>query len=195
MRFGLFAIIFCWILGLSGCILASNPSFNRSENVAVIAASTDSKLNDENLYTEGETTTIREDARDIASQQESDNFTEAVLSWNIPQTIQQVVIMAKEGQLEFFEIQYMDDDGKWVTVNQVRDNMRAEYKFTLRDPIVTKKFRLKVPRRWDSRRVGGQSRSKRSETGAPTAAEYRKIQEIELYYALPTPAAEASSTQ
>ena len=195
MRFGLFAIIFCWILGLSGCILASNPSFNRSENVAVTAASTDSKLNDENLYTEGETSTIREDARDIASQQESDNFTEAVLSWNIPQTIQQVVIKAKEGQLEFFEIQYMDDGGKWVTVNQVRDNMRAEYKFTLRDPIVTKKFRLKVPRRWDSRRVGGQSRSKRSETGAPTAAEYRKIQEIELYYALPTPAAEASSTQ
>lgn len=195
MRFGLFAIIFCWILGLSGCILASNPSFNRSQNVAVTAASTDSKLNDENLYTEGETSTIREDARDIASQQESDNFTEAVLSWNIPQTIQQVVIKAKEGQLEFFEIQYMDDGGKWVTVNQVRDNMRAEYKFTLRDPIVTKKFRLKVPRRWDSRRVGGQSRSKRSETGAPTAAEYRKIQEIELYYALPTPAAEASSTQ
>ena len=195
MRFGLFAIIFCWILGLSGCILASNPSFNRSENVAVTAASTDSKLNDENLYTEGETTTIREDARDIASQQESDNFTEAVLSWNIPQTIQQVVIKAREGQLEFFEIQYMDDGGKWVTVNQVRDNMRAEYKFTLRDPIVTKKFRLKVPRRWDSRRVGGQSRSKRSETGAPTSAEYRKIQEIELYYALPTPAAEASSTQ
>jgi len=195
MRFGLFAIIFCWILGLSGCILASNPSFNRSENVAVTAASTDSKLNDENLYTEGETSTIREDARDIASQQESDNFTEAVLSWNIPQTIQQVVIKAKEGQLEFFEIQYMDDGGKWVTVNQVRDNMRAEYKFTLRDPIITKKFRLKVPRRWDSRRVGGQSRSKRSETGAPTSAEYRKIQEIELYYALPTPAAEASSTQ
>ncbi len=191
MRFGLFAIIFCWILGFSGCILASNPSFNRSENVAVTAASSDSKLNDENLYTEGETTTIREDARDIASQQESDNFTEAVLSWNISQTIQQVIIKAKEGQLEFFEIQYMDDNGKWVTVNQVRDNMRSEYKFTLRDPIVTKKFRLKVPRRWDSRRVGGQSRSKRSETGAPTAAEYRKIQEIELYYALPTPAEDA----
>ena len=43
-----------------------------------------------------------------------------------------------------------------------------------------------MPRRWDSRHVGGQSRYKRSETGAPTAAEFRKIQEIELYYALPT---------
>ncbi len=195
MRFGLFAIMFCWILGLSGCILTSNPSLNWSKNVAITAASTDSKLNDENLYTEGETTTIREDAKDIASQQESDNFTEVVLSWNIPQTIQYIVIKAKEGQLEFFEIQYMGDDGEWVKVNEVRDNLRTEYKFTLRNPIVTKKFRLKVPRRWDSRRVGGQSRFKRSETGAPTAAEFRKIQEIELYYALPTPAAENSPMQ
>ncbi|MDE0089106.1 MAG: hypothetical protein OXU23_25540 [Candidatus Poribacteria bacterium] len=88
----------------------------------------------------------------------------------------------------------MDDGGKWVTVNQVRDNMRSEYKFTLRNPIITKKFRLKVPRRWDSRRVGGQSRTKRADGGAPSATEHRKIQEIELYYALPTPA-EASSTQ
>ena len=195
MRIGLFVIIFCWILGLSGCILASNPSLNWSKNVAVTAASADSKFHDDNVYTEGETTTILEDERDIASQRESDNFTEAVLSWNIPQTIQYIVIKAKEGQLEFFEIQYMGENGEWVTVKEVRDNLRSEYKHTLREPIVTKKFRLKVPRRWDSRRVGGQSRSKRTETGAPSAAEFRKIQEIELYYALPTPAAEASSMQ
>jgi hypothetical protein len=195
MRFGLFVIIFCWILGLSGCILASNPSLNWSKNVAVTAASADSKFHDDNVYTEGETTTILEDERDIASQQESDNFTEAVLSWNIPQTIQYIVIKAKEGQLEFFEIQYMGENGEWTTVKEVRDNLRPEYKFTLKEPIVTKKFRLKVPRRWDSRRVGGQSRSKRTETGAPSAAEFRKIQEIELYYALPTPAAEASPMQ
>lgn len=195
MRFGLFVIIFCWILGLSGCILASNPSLNWSKNVAVTAASADSKFHDDNVYTEGETTTILEDERDIASQQESDNFTEAVLSWNIPQTIQYIVIKAKEGQLEFFEIQYMGENGEWTTVKEVRDNLRPEYKFTLKEPIVTKKFRLKVPRRWDSRRVGGQSRSKRTETGAPSAAEFRKIQEIELYYALPTPAAETSPMQ
>lgn len=191
MRTGLFVIIFCWILGLSGCILSSTPSLNWSKNVAVVAASDDPKFHDDNIYTEGATTTIQEDARDVASQREADKFTEAVLSWNTPQTIQHVVIKAKEGQLEFFEIQYMDDDGEWVTVKEVRDNMRPEYKFTLKEPIVTKQFRLKVPRRWDSRRVGGQSRSRRSETGAPTAAEYRKIQEIELYYALPTPAEDA----
>ncbi|MDE0637127.1 MAG: hypothetical protein OXI43_14915 [Candidatus Poribacteria bacterium] len=195
MRTGLFVIIFCWILGLSGCILSSTPSLNWSKNVAVVAASDDPKFHDDNIYTEGATTTIQEDARDVASQREADKFTEAVLSWNTPQTIQHVVIKAKEGQLEFFEIQYMDDNGKWITVKEVRDNIRPEYKFTLKEPIVTKQFRLKVPRRWDSRRVGGESRSRRSETGAPTAAEYRKIQEIELYYALPTPAAEDAPMQ
>lgn len=191
MRTGLFVIFFCWMLGLSGCILSSTPSLNWSKNVAVTAASDDPKLHDDNIYTEGATTTIQEDERDVASQREADKFTEAVLSWNTPQTIQHVVIKAKEGQLEFFEIQYMDDNGEWITVKEVRDNMRPEYKFTLKEPIVTKQFRLKVPRRWDSRRVGGESRSRRSETGAPTAAEYRKIQEIELYYALPTPAEDA----
>ncbi len=187
MRIGLSGIFFCCILGLSGCILASNPSLNWSENVALTAASSDAKLNDNNLYTEGQTSMIREDARDIASQRESDNFTEAMLSWNIPQTIQQVVIKAKEGQLEFFEIQYMNDEGGWTTVKEVRDNMQPVYKYTLGKPVTTKKFRLKVPRRWDSRHVGGQSRSRRTETGAPSMLEFRKIREIELFYALPMP--------
>ena len=195
MRTGLSVIMLCGLFGMSGCILASNPSLNWSKNVAVTAASDDSKFHDNNIYTEGATTTISEDAKDGASQQESDKFTEAVLSWNIPQTIQQVVIKAKEGQLEFFEIQYINDEGKWVTVKKVSEHLRSVYKYTLKEPIVTKKFRLKVPRRWDSRRVGGRSRSKRSETGGPTAEEYRKIQEIELYYALPTSAAKASPMQ
>lgn len=187
MQMRLLVLVYCCILSLSGCILASTPSLNWSENVALIAASSDSRLNDDNMYTQGQTSTIREDARDFASQQEADNFTEALLSWNIPQTIQQVVIKAKEGQLEFFEIQFMNDEGEWTTIKEVRDNMRPVYKYTLGKPIMTKKFRLKVPRRWDSRHVGGQSRSRRSETGAPTMAEFRKIQEIELFYALPTP--------
>lgn len=195
MRMKLLVLAYCCILSLSGCILASTPSLNWSENVALTAASSDSRLNDDNMYTQGETATIREDARDIASQQESDNFTEALLSWNIPQTIQQVVIKAKEGQLEFFEIQYMDDEGEWITVKEVRDNLRSVYKYTLGKPIVTKNFRLKVPRRWDSRHVGGQSRSRRGETGAPAMAEFRKIQEIELFYALPTPTESETSMQ
>ena len=195
MRFGLFAIILCVVIGMSGCILASNPAFNRSKNIAMDATSEDTKFHDDNIHTHGETGPILEDEKDEASQAESDKYTEAVLRWRQPQTIQQVVVKAEPGQLEFFAAQYMNEDGEWVTMKDVRDNMRPEYTFTLRDPIVTTKFRLKVPRRWDSRRVGGQKRSTRGETGAPSAQEYKKIQEIELYYALPPDPMEAGAVE
>ena len=195
MRFGLFAIILCVVIGMSGRILASNPAFNRSKNIAMDATSEDTKFHDDNIHTQGETGPILEDEKDEASQAESDKYTEAVLRWRQPQTIQQVVVKAEPGQLEFFAAQYMNEDGEWVTMKDVRDNMRPEYTFTLRDPIVTTKFRLKVPRRWDSRRVGGQKRSTRGETGAPSAQEYKKIQEIELYYALPPDPMEAGTAE
>ena len=185
MRFVLLLMALCVVVGLSGCILASNPDYNWSENIALDATSEDTKYHDDNMYSVGETGPILEDEKDEASQRESDNYTEAVLKWRQPQTIQQVVVKAEPGQMEFFAAQYMDEDGKWITMKEVRDNMRPIYRFTLRDPILTTKFRLKVPRRSDSRRVGGQKRSTRGETGAPSAGEYKKIQEIELYYALP----------
>ena len=195
MRFGLFAIILCVVIGMSGCILASNPAFNRSKNIAIDATSEDTKFHDDNIHTQGETGPILEDEKDEASQAESDKYTEAVLRWRQPQTIQQVVVKAEPGQLEFFAAQYMDEEGKWVTVKEVRDNMRPVYTFTLRNPIVTTKFRLKVPRRWDSRRIGGQKRSTRGETGAPSAQEYKRIQEIEIYYALPPDPMEAGTAE
>ena len=194
MRFILLVMTLCVVVGLSGCILASNPSYNWSKNIALDATSEDTKCHDDNMYSVGETGPILEDEKDEASQQESDDYTEVVLKWRQPQTIQQVVVKAEPGQMEFFYAQYMDDDGKWVTVKHARDNMRPIYKFTLGDPIVTTKFRLKVPRRWDSRRVGGQKRSTRGETGAPSIQEYKKIQEIELYYALPPDPMEAGAT-
>ncbi len=195
MRFGLLVIIFCGVLGVSGCFLSSTPSLNWSENIAIKAASTDPKINDDNIYTEGQTSPLVVKKADITLEEESEKFTEAVLIWNVPQTIQHIVVKAKEGQLEFFQMQYMDEDEEWITVREARDNIRPVYKFTLRDPIVTTKFRLKVPRRWDSKYVGGQMRATRSETGAPTSTEFRNIQEIEIYYALPTPDAEASPMQ
>lgn len=195
MRFVLLAVALCVVAGLSGCILASNPQFNRSKNIALDATSEDSKYHDDNMYSIGETGPILEDEKDEASQQESDDYTEAVLRWRQPQTIQQVVVKAEPGQMEFFAVQYTNEDGEWVTIKEVRDNMRPAYTFTLREPIVTTKFRLKVPRRWDSRRVGGQKRSTRGETGAPSAQEYKKIQEIELYYALPPDPMEAGTAQ
>ena len=196
MRFVLFVMALCVVIGLSGCILASNPSYNWSKNIALDATSEDAKYHDDNMYSVGETGPILEDEKDEASQQESDDYTEAVLKWRNPQTIQQVVVKAEPGQMEFFAAQYIDEDGTWITIKEVRDNMRPVYRFTLRDPIMTTKFRLKVPRRSDSRRVGGQKRSTRGETGAPSAGEYKKIQEIELYYALPPPeTTEAETTE
>ena len=195
MRFILLVMTLCVVVGLSGCILASNPSFNRSKNVALDATSEDTKYHDDNMYSIGETGPILEDEKDEASQQESDDYTEAVLKWRQPQTIQQVVVKAEPGEMEFFAVQYQNDDGEWITIKEVRDNMRPVYTFTLREPIVTTKFRLKVPRRWDSRRVGGQKRSTRGETGAPSMQEYKKIQEIELYYALPPDPMEAGATE
>jgi hypothetical protein len=195
MRLGLFAITLCVITGLSGCILASNPAINLSKNIALDASSEDTKYHDDNIYSIGETGPILEDGKDEASQMESDKYTEAVLRWRQPQTIQQVVVKAEPGQMEFFAAQYMNEDEEWVTMKEVRDNMRPVYKFTLKNPIVTTKFRLKVPRRWDSRRIGGQKRSTRGETGAPTAQEYKKIQEIEIYYALPPDPMEAGTAE
>ncbi len=196
MRFVLLVMALCVVIGLSGCILASNPDYNWSKNIALNAASEDTKFHDDNIYSIGETGPILEDEKDEASQMESDKYTEAVLRWRNPQTIQQVVVKAEPGQMEFFAAQYMDEDGKWITMKEVRDNMRPIYRFTLKAPIMTTKFRLKVPRRSDSRRVGGQKRSTRGETGAPSASEYKKIQEIELYYALPSEeTAEAGTTE
>jgi hypothetical protein len=193
MRFGLLAITLCGLIMLSGCILSSNPSFKLSKNIALDATSEDSRFHDDNMHTRGETGPILEDEKDEASQQESDDYTEAVLKWRQPQTIQQVVVKAEEGQMEFFAVQYMNEAEEWVTVKEVKDNIRTVYKFTLKDPIVTTKLRLKVPRRWDSRRITGAKRSTRGETGAPSAQEYKKIQEIEIYYALPPDPMEATA--
>ena len=195
MRFGLLILTLCVVIGMSGCVLASNPSIKLSKNIALDASSEDVKYHDDNIYSIGETGPILEDGKDEASQMESDKYTEAVLRWRQPQTIQQVVVKAEPGQMEFFAAQYMNDEEEWVTIKEVRDNMRPVYRFTLKDPIVTTKFRLKVPRRWDSRRVGGQKRSTRGETGAPTAQEYKRIQEIELYYALPPDPMEAGTAE
>jgi len=195
MRFGLLTLTLCVVIGMSGCILASNPALNLSKNIALDATSEDSKYHDDNIYSIGTTGPILEDGKDEASQMESDKYTEAVLKWRQPQTIQQVVVKAEPGQLEFFAVQYMNEAEEWVTIKEVRDNMRPAYKFTLKNPIVTTKFRLKVPRRWDSRRIGGAKRSTRGETGAPTAQEYKEIQEIEIYYALPPDPMEAGAAE
>jgi len=194
MRFVLLALALCMVAGISGCILSSNPPGNWSKNIALNAKSADPRYHDDNMYSRGETSSIINTDKDKASQREADRYTEALLYWQKPQTIQRVVVKAEEGQMEFFSVEYMDEAGKWVTIREVRDNLRPVYRFTLKDPIVTTKFRLKVPRRADSRRVGGQRRTRRGDGGTPTGQEHKRIQEIELYYMLPLDPIEAGTT-
>lgn len=185
MRFTTLTLIIA-IIGsvlLTGC-MSSGPPVRWSENLAIQANSRDTKFHDDNMYTEGETGPIIEDEKDVASQMESDKNSEAVLQWVKPQMIQRVVVKADIGELEFFDIQYMDDQEKWQTVGKVKNHIKDKYQLKLKRPVVTRKLRLLVPRAWDSRRVSGGKRATRSEGGAPVLS-YKKIREIEVYYALP----------
>jgi hypothetical protein len=170
---------------LASCI-STGPKVQWSKNLAIEATSRDpnSRYHDDNLYTEGETGPIIEDEKDKASQMESDKNSEAVLEWLRPQTIQRVVIKADIGEVEFFDIQYLDDQDEWQTLRKVKNHIREKYETKFKEPIVTRKLRLLVPRAWNSRRVKGGKRATRSETGAPVLT-YRKIREIEAYHALP----------
>lgn len=187
MRCAIFTLIILTTVSSLGCLISLSPSTSSlrwSENIAISATADDPRLNDGNLYSVGETSPIRYDPNNPDSDKEVDEYSQAVLQWGKPQQVQRIVVKAKEGQLEFFEIQYADENGQWKTVRSVRDHMRPEYKYTSKEPFTTRKLRLKVPRRWESRRVGGEKRRTITEGGAP-AVHDRKIREIEVYYALP----------
>jgi thymidine phosphorylase len=192
MRLVTLAIFTLCSVSLLGCLSIGGSSVTWSENIAVFAHSRDSKLNDDNINTVAETQPLIEEAGDAASIAESDRYTQAMLEWGRPQKIQRVIIKAAVGDLEFFDVQYRTAEGKWETIKAVKNNLKEEYRFTLANPISTRQLRLKVPRQWDSRRVGGQKRATRGETGAPMGS-YKKIREIEVYHALP-PAETSEST-
>ena len=170
---------------LASCV-STGPKVQWSKNLAIEATSRDpnSRFHDDNLYTEGETGPIIEDEKDKASQLEADKNSEAVLEWLNPQKIQRVVIKADIGEMEYFKIQYLDDQGEWQVLRDVKNHIREKYDTRFKEPVMSRKLRLLVPRAWESRRVGGGKRTKRSDGGAPVLT-YRKIREIEVYYALP----------
>lgn len=170
---------------LASCV-STGPKLQWSKNLAIEATSRDvnSRFHDDNLYTEGETGPIVEDEKDKESQLEADKYSEAVLEWLNPQKIQRVVIKADIGEMEYFKIQYLDDQGEWQVLRDVKDHVREKYDTRFKEPVMSRKLRLLVPRAWESRRVGGGKRTQRSDGGAPVLT-YRKIREIEVYYALP----------
>ena len=154
---------------LASCV-STGPKVQWSKNLAIEATSRDlnSRFHDDNLYTEGETGPIVEDEKDKLN----------------PQKIQRVVIKADIGEMEYFRIQYLDDQKEWLTLREVKDHVRKVYQTKFKEPVMSRKLRLLVPRSWESRRVGGGKRTQRGDGGAPVLT-YRKIREIEVYYALP----------
>ena len=182
-RFTIFIFVLLFAVICTGCILTGQKVI-WSENLAIQASSKDEKMNDDNMYTAGETFPLIQEKKDKKSVEEADKYTHATLNWIQTQKIEKIVIKADEGQLEFFEALYKDDDGNWKSIRNVRDNLKTAYSINMVGrPIMTKAVRLKIPRRWDSRRVGGQKRRARGETGAPQGTS-RKIREIEVYHSI-----------
>jgi hypothetical protein len=170
-----------FMLGSLGC---AGPPIDWDNNLAVFAESKDPKLNDDNILSVGETSPLISEAKDKKSVEEADNYTQASLEWGKNQTIQCVTVKAGPGDLEFFEVQYQDDEGNWHTVGSARNHVREEYRLKLNAPIHTRKLRLKVPKKWDSRRIGGAKRRTRGEGGAEVNI-YKKIRDIGVYPPLP----------
>ena len=193
VRFTIFIFVLLFAVICTGCILTGQKVI-WSENLAIQASSKDEKMNDDNMYTAGETFPLISERKDKKSVEEADKYTHATLNWIQTQKIEKIVIKADEGQLEFFEALYKDDDGNWKSIRNVRDNLKTAYSINMVGrPIMTKAVRLKIPRRWDSRRVGGQKRRARGETGAPQGTS-RKIREIEVYHSI-SPGPEVSSAE
>ena len=180
MRFPVLTLVMLSLFTTLGYLGCSSATVQWDKNLAIYASSKDSKFHDDNLYTAGETAPLISEAKDQKSVEEADAYTQATLEWGKPQQIQGIIVKAEPGQLEFFEIQYQDDEGNWQTIRRVSDHYREDLKHAMREPVYTRKLRLKVPRVWESRRVGGQKRRTRGEGGAPPAS-YKKIREIEVY--------------
>ena len=181
LTLSIFVLLFAVIC--TGCILMG-PKVIWSDNLAIQASSKDEKMHDDNMYTEGETSPLISERKDKKAVEEADKYTHATLSWIQTQKVEKIVIKSDEGQLEFFEALYKDDEGNWESLRNVRDNLKTTYRINmLGRPIMTTAIRLKIPRRWDSRRVGGQKRRARGETGAPQGTS-RKIREIEVYHSI-----------
>jgi hypothetical protein len=175
------------LVSMLGCLGSSGPPVQWSKNIAIFAKCQDTKLNDDNTYTVGETSrlVIEKTGRITKEdQEEEENFTQATLEWAKPQPVQRIIVVADKGDLEFFKIQVGDEEGNWETIKAVTNHFQDQYKYQLPEPIHTQKLRLKVPKKWESRRMGGQKRKTRGEGGAEVGI-FKKIRDIQVYYALP----------
>jgi hypothetical protein len=187
------------LVSMLGCLGPSGPPIQWSRNIAPFAECQDPKLNDDNIHSVGETSRLiieRTTRLSRADQEEEENFTQATLRWAKPQPIQRIVVIADKGKLEFFKVQVTDESGEWKTIRDVQNHFRDQYKLQLPEPIHAERLRLKVPKKWESRRLGGQKRSTRGEGGAEVDI-FKQIRDIQVFHALPPeePAAQPATSQ
>ena len=187
MRFIGVTFLILGLVSTLGCLGPSGPPIQWSQNIAPFAECQDPKLNDDNTFSVGETSRLIIEKTTMltkADQEEEENFTQATLTWAKPQPVQRIVVVADKGKLEFFEVQVVDESGEWKTIRSVKNHYQDQFKLNLPEPIHTQKLRLKVPKKWESRRVGGQKRRTRGEGGAEVDI-FKPIRDIQVYYALP----------
>ena len=187
MRFIGVTFLILGLVSTLGCLGSSGPPIQWSRNIAPFADCQDVKLNDDNIHSVGETSRLIIEKTTMltkADQEEEENFTQATLTWAKPQPVQRIVVVADKGKLEFFEVQVVDESGEWKTIRSVKNHYQDQFKLNLPEPIHTQKLRLKVPKKWESRRVGGQKRRTRGEGGAEVDI-FKPIRDIQVYYALP----------
>ena len=199
MRFVVLTVLMLGLVSMLGCLGPSGPPIQWSRNIAPFAECQDPKLNDDNIHSVGETSRLiieRTTRLSRADQEEEENFTQATLRWAKPQPIQRIVVIADKGKLEFFKVQVTDESGEWKTIRDVQNHFRDQYKLQLPEPIHTERLRLKVPKKWESRRLGGQKRSTRGEGGSEVDI-FKSVRDIQVFYALPPeePAAQPATSQ
>jgi hypothetical protein len=187
MRFVVLTVLMLGLVSMLGCLGPSGPPIQWSRNIAPFAECQDPKLNDDNIHSVGETSRLiieRTTRLSRADQEEEENFTQATLTWAKPQPVQRIIVVADKGKLEFFEVQVVDESGDWKTIRSVKNHYQDQFKLQLPEPIHTHRLRLKVPKKWESRRVGGQKRRTRGEGGREVDI-FKPIRDVQVYYALP----------
>jgi hypothetical protein len=173
-------------LSVSGCL----PQTKWSENLAPIGIASDPALNDQNVYTEGQSEPMKE-VMDTEKMLELDKFTEVSIEWNEPQEIAKIVVKGKSPLVQF-DVDVETDEG-WKTVRKVEYNKREICPVTF-ETVQTRKLRLKIPRAYKVRGKesetiniarGGRRQSRNS--GATPTQGIRTIAEIEVYKKIETP--------
>ena len=89
MRFVVLTVLMLGLVSMLGCLGPSGPPIQWSRNIAPFAECQDPKLNDDNIYSVGETSRLiieRTTRLSRADQEEEENFTQATLRWAKPQS-------------------------------------------------------------------------------------------------------------